>query len=72
MPQLVATAKTTKTLRVLYEELKCATISKWETTIAVWQRQEKYVLSFSVHSKYSLEICGTLFRMSVEYRERIR
>jgi len=41
MPQLVTTAKTTKTLRVLYEELRCATISKWETTIAVWQRQEK-------------------------------
>jgi len=38
---LGATAKTTPSVRVLYEELKCATISKWEIAIAVWEGQKK-------------------------------
>jgi len=35
------TAKTTPSMRVLYEELKCATIAKWEMAIAVSEGQKK-------------------------------
>jgi len=37
-------------LRVLYEELKCATIAKWEIAIAVSEGQKKCFYSMCIQS----------------------